>query len=83
VSSGLYAFHNKEKYSVRSEMMGWPLYQINQEYERQQLNASEWRVTHFNKCCALPHLPHQFIVPAAVSDGLSHRLHICVLVDCT
>ncbi len=66
---GLYAFHNKEKYSLRSEVMGWPLYHINQEYERQQLDDSAWRVTHFNKTNTLPHLPNQFIVPAAISDG--------------
>jgi hypothetical protein len=50
-------------------VVGWPLYQINQEYERQQLDDNAWRVTHFNKTNSLAHLPNQFIVPAAISDG--------------
>jgi hypothetical protein len=69
----LYAFHNKEKYSLRSELHGWPLYQIDQEFERQRLDSSKWRITQANEgdYKAHPHLPSRFVVPASVSDGCS------------
>jgi hypothetical protein len=87
----LYAFHNKEKYSLRSELHGWPLYQIDQEFERQRLDSSKWRITQANEgdYKAHPHLPSRFVVPASVSDGCSlpppsthipfiHRLTRCI-----
>jgi hypothetical protein len=71
----LYAFHNKEKYSLRSELHGWPLYQIDQEFERQRLDSSKWRITQVNQgdYKAHPHLPSRFVVPASVSDGSPPR----------
>ena len=76
--SDLYAFQNEEKFPLRSELQGWPLYRIDKEFARQQLSGDHWRVTTYNKSYSLPHFPNSFIVPASLSDGTPWRVRWCV-----
>jgi hypothetical protein len=67
--SDLYAFQSEEKFPLRAELQGWPLYRIDKEFERQQLSSDRWRITDYNRSYNLPHFPSSFIVPASLSDG--------------
>lgn len=70
----LYAFQNKEKYSARSEKQGWPLYRIEEEFNRQKLDQRKWRITKFNQLLTHPELPNEFIVPASFPEGMRTSL---------
>lgn len=65
----LYAFHNKEKYSVRAQLRGWTLYRPEDEFDRQELDSTRWRITKSNRSYFLSQLPSEFIIPATFPEG--------------
>lgn len=70
--SDLFAFQNAEVFPLRSELLGWPLYDAIKEFKRQGLSDDQWRVANYNSSFALTQYPSKFIVPAATSDGPPH-----------
>lgn len=64
----LFAFQNKEKYPLQSELSGWPLFSVQKEFKRQNLPTDEWRLAEVNKNYTMSTFPAQFIVPASISD---------------
>jgi hypothetical protein len=68
----LFAFQNKEKYPLQSELSGWPLFSVQKEFKRQNLPTDEWRLAEVNKNYTMSTFPAQFIVPASISDGTRH-----------
>ncbi len=76
----LFAFHNRERFPLQSELLGWPLYSTDGEFKRLKLCTEEFRVTTMNSSYMLPNYPAKFIVPASISDGTSILSLPCISI---
>jgi hypothetical protein len=81
----VFAFKNQERFAATANAAGFYLYDVRMEFERLQIPARHWRITHLNADFRISSFPNQFIVPEAISDGitramLSFRLRSCAFL---
>lgn len=64
----VFAFKNQERFAATANAAGFYLYDVRMEFERLQIPARHWRITHLNADFRISSFPNQFIVPEAISD---------------
>ncbi len=63
-----FAFHNKERFRLDSELAGWPIYDHKKEFKRQNIPPDRWKYIENNNFKLSPNYPQWILVPSRVDN---------------
>jgi hypothetical protein len=77
-----YAFQNNERYPIASELVGWPIYTLERELERQGVSfgeKGEWKLIENSQYKKSPTYPCKLLIPRSMNKAKLYKSGIALL----